>query len=857
MEWESFVQGILSEKDALDELRISTEGGGSAAGFPSVIRASVRILDRILNDGGKLNIFVFPEKQQMFFLFMLAKVIHNLTGGKIKHNYDPSQFKIGEKVSLGKAILEYRGTSVSAEGKQLITFKTSDVIITAPIDYLPVLQHIKTHLKLSKHDKYVEEKNKIKDSLKQFGSDSILMSLASHKSHLDKSIAYVSSVSTVMTTLDDCLLDKQKIQDVLLLGRTNYEGTVRNIGPGQLDGNPALVLASDLFCVNAAFEMGHPFQSMIIDISNIHHILSQLDALDEAISMKIPLLCLTDTPSSFDLDEFKKRGFKIWRWDAVSLTDNLMTGDTYLDRRLRNCYKHSIQYCNITDHVLSECMMRLSRQKYNVANQSAEIIKLYDQMMDLTFCALRETMRFGHRMTETAERLCENYEIINPAASPFVPEDMAKDLDYSVSALRKVYGNNSTLPKNQAMREWFFANAYGRKICIIVPENEIRQRVREYWNLVCLSGKLNCEINVYSPSEYCNTRLVRFDTTIITGWMRREIMRKILFSYATQQYVVFLYECERKWKNSEERNWAKAVASSDNKDIIRNNLSGAKSEVSVVRWDSDHRYVSEGEAEDLTELEQTLKENKLRQFLSGSTTDKTEKIRALPVSYIGGYTAFYRLEHKLIQVTGILNKTSDSIKTVTPDELEEGDFVIVREADQDLIRDLADKVLSEEGKTGLRNLSRKWRDALDIELMFSSAKDLYIKMKKAGCKKSWITFTNWLDEDVIAPQDKEDMQIIAKVCDNQTLVELMDKVYEAAKEIRSAHAQAGMRLSKLLTVKIAQVLKEQNVSDVHNIWEPIVLEVEGVGNVKLLKVIDKESEVEIEKTMTNRLLSEF
>ena len=51
---------------------------------------------------------------------------------------------------------------------------------------------------------------------------------------------------------------------------------------------------------------------MIIDITNIHQALSQLDALDEAITHKIPLLCITDTPDAFDLAEFKKRGFKVY-----------------------------------------------------------------------------------------------------------------------------------------------------------------------------------------------------------------------------------------------------------------------------------------------------------------------------------------------------------------------------------------------------------------------------------------------------------------------------------------------------------------------------------------------------------------
>ncbi len=858
MEWESYVKEILSQEDALDELSVSTDGGNTYEQFPPVIKASVRILDSILEDGGKRNLFVFPEKQEMLFLFMLAKVIHNLTDGKIAHNYDPSQFTAGQKVKLGDAVAEFLSMGED-EGKKGVWLRVSDLTrgYFCPIDILPVMQRVKTKKPLSKVAKFSQERKRINKLMEIYGSDSVLLNLVSHKSHLEKSIVYVSSVSVAKARLDECRLDNQRIQDILLLGQASFEGEIKNISAGQLDGNPALILASDLYAANNVSAMGHPLQSMIIDITNIHQINEHLDAMDGAISQKIPLLCITDSPDAFDLAELKKRGFRVWRWDSVSLTDDLMSGNSFLDKRLQNCSAHSIHYCNISDPTLSECMMRLSRQKHNVADQTSDVIKLYDQLTDLTFRALRETKRFGHRQTDEAERVFSFCSGLKLSESPFVPEDLAQDLNTSADLLRSVYNNQKPQPKGQAMREWFSENANGRKICIVVPENENRQRVWEYWNTVCLSGNIKCEIKVCIPTEYCNIRLVRFDTTIIVGWLRREIMRKVIFSYATRNYEIFLYECERKWKNHEEKNWARAVSNSDNKDIIKKTLSKSSSDISVTKWEMDNRFGSGGEEEDLTELEQILRENKFRQYTRGSEGIRAEKVRAIPVSYIGGYVAFYKLEHKVIQVTNILNGTADQIRTPTPDRLEEGDFVIVREADQDLIREVADKMLAAEGKSDLRNLAGKWREPIAIERLFSTKEEIYQKLRAAGCRKNYMTFNNWVeDTSMIAPQDKEDIQCIVKALKNETLTELLDKVYEAAKEVRKMHTQAGVQLSKILKDKIVHELKEQNISDVYNIWDPIQFEVEGVGKVKLLKVIDRESPIEIDSSMTNRLLSE-
>ena len=587
MEWGRYLQDILSEEDALDELNISMDGSTTRSEFPSIIKASVRILDKILESGNKKNLFVFPEKQDMLFLFMLAKVIHNLTDGKIRHNYDPSQFIPGQRVKLGNALAEFISVDVR-DGKKGIWLKQSD--LDRAFLTLLISQRVKTKKALSKHSVFYHERERINELKKTFGSDSVLLNLVSHKSHLEQSIAYVSTVSAAKDKLDECWLDNHRVEDVLLLGQTSFEGIIRNISKGQLDGNPALVLASDLFAANEAANMGHPFQSMIIDITNIHQALSQLDALDSAIALKIPLLCITDAPDAFELTEYRKRGFKVWRWDSVSLTQDLISGNSFLDIRLKNCLEHSINYCNISEPVLSECMMRLSRQKHSVADQSSEIIRLYDQLVDLTFRALRETKRFGHRQTDEANRVFSQCMEMNLATSPFVPEELAKDLIFAADTLKKVYNNISPLPKNQAIREWFMNNAQGRAICFVVPEHEDRSRIREYWNTVCLSNGIKCEINVFFPAEYCNIRLVRFDTTIIVGWMRRETMRKVIFSYATQNYVIFLYECERRWKNNEERSWAKTIASSDNKEIIQKTLSRTKNEISVVKWENDHRY---------------------------------------------------------------------------------------------------------------------------------------------------------------------------------------------------------------------------------------------------------------------------
>lgn len=70
---------------------------------------------------------------------------------------------------------------------------------------------------------------------------------------------------------------------------------------------------------------------------------------------------------------------------------------------------------------------------------------------------------------------------------------------------------------------------------------------------------------------------------------------------------------------------------------------------------------------------------------------------AYPINFVGGYLAFYKAGHKIITVTDIILDGKDNVSIKTPDLLKIGDFVVVREAQRDIIRDIADKILANSG----------------------------------------------------------------------------------------------------------------------------------------------------------------
>ena len=362
--WNEYLSQLLSQKTEFDSVIISLDGNNTSMPVPPVIKASVLMLDHMLENMGKRNVLIFPEKSQTLFLFVLMKLLHNISTGRIAHHYDPEEFGVGEMLKLGNAVAQCLGPVVD-KGEKLLRLKFSDGFYSAPVELLPFLQRTSTAKKLSKSVRFYEEKAKVNKKIKLaeiVGSPVTLLS--QYKTHMESSIYYMSTITSSKKSILDCWLDDSRIDSLMLIGQANYEGKIQNIGPGQLKGIPAIVLASDLYTIRSTVEQGNPVQSIIIDASNSNQILTQLDALDELLELEVPVVCIADTANSFELEELQKRHFNIWRWNNTNLTPELY-GDTDkpLSRRLANCARRAVDYVYAESPALTKVMRCLRTGK--------------------------------------------------------------------------------------------------------------------------------------------------------------------------------------------------------------------------------------------------------------------------------------------------------------------------------------------------------------------------------------------------------------------------------------------------------------------------------------------------------------
>ena len=284
LDWNEYVSQLITQSSSLDGISLSLGDLSKPVGIPPIIKASIFMLDRMQEKQGKFNILVFPERIQSIFIFTLAKLLYNISEGKIDQAYDPSAFQPGDKLRFGSAVVEFVAIEEKNGNKRMKIRLAEDLTISASVELFPFFQRTNTKKKLSTNKQYVEAKREAERQLLAMTPDEkYLKLLTDHRTHGKNSIVNMTSIINTKALIASCDLCGQSVKNTVLVGQANYEGTVDNIGAGQLVGIPAIVLVSDMYSISAMAQKGHPIQSIIIDGSNANALLSQMDALDELI----------------------------------------------------------------------------------------------------------------------------------------------------------------------------------------------------------------------------------------------------------------------------------------------------------------------------------------------------------------------------------------------------------------------------------------------------------------------------------------------------------------------------------------------------------------------------------------------
>ena len=136
LDWNEYVSQLITQSSSLDGISLSLGDLSKPVGIPPIIKASIFMLDRMQEKQGKFNILVFPERIQSIFIFTLAKLLYNISEGKIDQAYDPSAFHPGDKLRFGSAVVEFVAIEEKDGNKRMKIRLAEDLTISASASYL-------------------------------------------------------------------------------------------------------------------------------------------------------------------------------------------------------------------------------------------------------------------------------------------------------------------------------------------------------------------------------------------------------------------------------------------------------------------------------------------------------------------------------------------------------------------------------------------------------------------------------------------------------------------------------------------------------------------------------------------------
>lgn len=868
MKWPDYVKKLIEMPSILDSLNLKIAGETGMIPVPVIIKVSIFMLEKMISHKGIHNVFVFPEINQTSGIFALYKTIFNIAVGKINKEYDLSSFKIGQKLSYKNCVFIYGGISNKFNDgitRIRIEFKNNN-IDWLPLDMVPFLQKV---IHDTKKISTIEAFSKVfrHDEIKS-NSEDVVDKLKNYKTHLTSSLFYVAPVNKTIDFLRNTKINGENLLDILLVAHAMADGRIKNIGTGQLTGNPAIIIASDLDAVNNAIKNAKnniKVQSIIIDISNPNVIKDHLDIFNKLIIQDYPIVCITDILHNLQFKEltkemqnlsFARHAFKTWRWDREYLSVDLVDPQKLqMDIAINNCKFQDIKFIAESCPELSTSITELYHYIKLVDEQTSSINNLFYDLFNLSLNILRRVYPLEVNLIEKNKGILCNCDQLLKTNKKYLEDGLYKCFDLVIKNLQQMLSENIKLPKvklfEKLLEDITFDDVY-----LIVDQHTDIEKCKNYWTNYCRSKKLFKTVQVLYPEEYLALKLsTNSICTVLPGWLKSRLMQKILFSFKTCNYSILICECEINWKESQLKKWKNLTDCSLNDVIIKDVFNDEVIEVEQ-RYSMISNVQQQPTTIDTEDVDLELQSLKFKKYLaSGGQRDITDTFEAIPVSFIGDYLAFYKKGHDVITATKIIDGTSETIEIKPAEKLIEGDFVIVREAEQELIKEIADKILEKSKLGEQRSLSKMWKETLDMELLFKTEDEIIDTIVNNGCNKGITTIKQWFtDETRISPKDEEDIIAIGKATNDLLLLEKEKSVFEAGKYVRNAHIQAGKFLSAKLKKDISEELISSGKIDPYNIWKPVSLDIEDIGIIKILKVIDISDTVIIDSSNANKLL---
>ncbi len=510
--------------------------------------------------------------------------------------------------------------------------------------------------------------------------------------------------------------------------------------------------------------------------------------LGRMASDDIPVIAIVADRDLEAQEAFAKHAFRFWSWDEEWLSH------LHWPKRSRRSESHPIHSYEQRYEAQSTASVRtesLELEALDSAYVSLRALERYarereDEELE-TICAQGFGAMLGlcRHCTASTEGedlgLAEIRDRIELRAQ-WWPDEVADTARAVSTALESAAESlRSHNPKYEALVRWLGKNPSGS-----IAAN---QRVR--------AQAITCSELVGGDWLAAPGRARPHGPLVVTGWLDKSTMERILIPPAAPNVTLLLYGPEQEWyaslRKRRNRSRDRVRRLVDQRSPIRIPKGVEKAGAAPERAPQEDFFVD-------TVLDRARRVQVLGRL---GRAESGEEVAAQLVYFAGGHWAPFGSNHRVNTVTHLMGsarevdaKNAEGLRELAISELRQGDMVVlVRGSNHDAIRHAADKELPH----GARKDAGEWRDALRRYIRQHSLRELRRSLARHGCKRAQSTIDGWISDSLtIGPKGyfTGTIEAIQKATEDEQLLTNLKRCKEAIQLVRSTHFRVANDLAQ-------------------------------------------------------------
>ena len=541
MSWNKIASDILKVDMPIDNWNLSIPKNSFKIKIPGIVKITLNLLENAFNNGDNKIIVIYPENTYLSLLTVILHTTISIISGDMKTDNFLDSLQPGQKLKENNKIHAFIGKEI-INNKEMFCLKLADgTIRKLPANMMSSFYKTNTKRPLSN----IPSKNIKTDII-----HSSYESLKNNLTYLNKSVIYSSTFSKIREAIENIKFDNYSFTDILLFKRIKEDNSIDVINTGKPDGIPAVLINNKDNLYQLLSHVTDKTKCIFIDYDD-SIINNQLSFLDTLTEKNIPVIILSDTINSFNLDNLEYRGFKTLRWDNESLISEITNdkSDSIINPIIMNCCNKIMHFelCDNQEITLIDNTLRKIKKQIITVNENLNDI--YWQIREMSLFLMRNTIKISSMIQK---QKTEQIDIIKNKLKNETYNISKENMLELLNVIENIHSmlTNDEFQFTKALKsEELVKNSSYNDIILVIPDNDDKSKYIDYWNNKILMTGIEKNINIMAAQEYYNCSLLHAEV-IICGWLEKNIMRHIVFSYNVSKATVLLCKKEEYWSMS-------------------------------------------------------------------------------------------------------------------------------------------------------------------------------------------------------------------------------------------------------------------------------------------------------------------